>query len=312
MTAETIQTLKPSISLSYGAQSPGRSAWRFMRRWPIAPLVVLLLLLIAGLFSPLVAPHDPEFQTLSARLAAPSLWGSDWYDEHPRVEQRYIFGADHVGRDVLSRVIFGSRISLLVIITSLPAGVIVGTSLGLTAGYFGGKIDEVIMRLWDIWAAIPFLLIALVIATVAGSGLWMVIGILALASWSAFVRNVRAETLTLKDREFVNQARIMGASPFRVMFRHILPNLVNTVVVIATLRVGGLILAEASLSFLGIGIPKSTPTWGNMISDGRGFLDDGYWISLFPGLALFLVVMSFNFTGDWLRDRWDPRLRQLD
>lgn len=290
---------------------PGRG-WHLFRRWPIAPIAVLLLLLVSGLFAPWIAPHDPEFQTLSARLAEPVIWGSDWYQEHPRVQDRYLFGADHVGRDVLSRVIYGSRISLLVIATALPVGVVVGTLLGLVAGYYGGKIDEVIMRIWDIWAAIPFLLVALVIATVAGSGLWLVMGILALASWSAFVRNVRAETLSLRNREFVFQARIMGASSMRIMLRHVLPNLINTVVVIATLRVGGLILAEASLSFLGIGIPKSTPTWGNMISDGRGFLDDGLWISLFPGLALFLVVMSFNFTGDWLRDRWDPRLRQID
>ncbi len=312
MATQTVQAATVASRQSKYRKSAGVSVWRLIRRWPVAPMVVLIALLVSGLFSPWVAPQDPEFQTLAARLAEPSIWGSDWYDEHPRVEERYLFGADHVGRDVLSRVIFGSRISLLVIATSLPAGVIVGTGLGLIAGYVGGKVDEVIMRLWDIWAAIPFLLVALVIATVAGSGLWLVIGILALASWSAFVRNVRAETLALRDRDFVYQARIMGASPVRVMVRHILPNLINTVVVIATLRVGGLILAEASLSFLGIGIPKSTPTWGNMISDGRGFLDDGWWISLFPGLALFLVVMSFNFTGDWLRDRWDPRLRQLD
>lgn len=311
----TVRALEPGRSIArqpVKRRSLPRRGWHLFRRWPIAPVAVLFLLLVSGLFAQWIAPHDPEFQTLSARLAEPTIWGSDWYDEHPRVEDRYFFGADHVGRDVLSRVIYGSRISLLVIATALPAGVVVGTLLGLVAGYYGGKIDELIMRIWDIWAAIPFLLVALVIATVAGSGLWLVMGILALASWSAFVRNVRAETLSLRNREFVFQSRIMGASSLRVMLRHILPNLINTVVVIATLRVGGLILAEASLSFLGIGIPKSTPTWGNMISDGRGFLDDGIWISLFPGLALFLVVMSFNFTGDWLRDRWDPRLRQID
>ncbi len=312
MTAKALKHVTMAASRPERKRSLAGRGWYLIRRWPIAPVKVLFLLLVSGLFAPWLAPHDPEFQTLSARLAEPTIWGSDWYEEHPRVENRYLFGADHVGRDVLSRVIYGSRISLLVIATALPVGVIIGTLLGLMAGYYGGKTDEVIMRVWDIWAAIPFLLVALVIATVAGSGLWLVMGILALASWSAFVRNVRAETLSLRDREFVFQSRIMGASSVRIMLRHILPNLINTVVVIATLRVGGLILAEASLSFLGIGIPKSTPTWGNMISDGRGFLDDGIWISLFPGLALFLVVMSFNFTGDWLRDRWDPKLRQID
>ena len=171
--------------------------------------------------------------------------------------------------------------------------------------------DTVIMLVWNIWAAIPFLLIALIVAAVVGNSLPMLMGLLAMVSWAAFVRNVRAEVLTLKERDFVAQARIAGAGPLRVIWRHILPNVINTVVVIATLRVGGLILAEASLSFLGVGIPKPQATWGNMVSDGREYLSDAWWISFWPGLAIFLVVMSLNFVGDWLRDKWDPRLRQV-
>ena len=212
---------------------------------------------------------------------------------------------------MLSRIIDGARISLLVVAVSLAAGITVGVSLGLLAGYYSGVIDEIISRIWDIWASIPFLLIALIIATVVGNSLWTVMGLLAMLSWSAFVRNVRAEVLTLKERDYVYQARIIGSNPLHILRRHILPNVINTIVVIATLRVGGLILAEASLSFLGVGIPKPQATWGNMIADGNQYLRDAWWISLFPGIAIFMVVMSLNFLGDWLRDRWDPRLRQL-
>jgi peptide/nickel transport system permease protein len=269
-----------------------------------------LLLVFAGVFAPLIAPHDPNEQTLRAR-AAPGFWGKQWYVEHPNITRRYFLGADYVGRDVLSRMIDGAKISLLVVGVALGAGMTIGTTLGLLSGYFSGMTDTVITLIWNIWAAIPFLLIALIVATVVGNSLPMLMGLLAMVSWAAFVRNVRAEVLTLKERDFVAQSRIAGASSLRVMWRHILPNVINTVVVIATLRVGGLILAEASLSFLGVGIPKPQATWGNMVSDGREYLSDAWWISFWPGLAIFLVVMSLNFVGDWLRDKWDPRLRQV-
>ena len=295
-----------------GSVRPGPlfTAFRFVRRYPLLPIAVILLMLVCGIFAPWIAPKDHLEQELRARGAAP-IWNPDWYVENPRVQGRYFLGADQVGRDVLSRMIFGARISIMVVGVALGTGTIVGTTLGLLAGYFGGIIDEVIMRFWDMWAATPFLLIALVIGVVIGNSIPIVMGLLAMVSWSAFVRNVRAEVLTLKEREYVATARIAGAGPFRIILRHILPNVMNTIVVIATLRVGGLILAEASLGFLGVGIPKPTPTWGNMINDGRGYLDTAWWISFFPGLAIFMVVMSMNFFGDWLRDRWDPRLRQV-
>jgi peptide/nickel transport system permease protein len=267
-------------------------------------------LLFAGIFAPLIEPQDPNFQTLRAR-GAPGFWNTEWYDENPNITKRYFLGADNLGRDVLSRMIDGARISLLVVAVALAAGLSVGVTLGLLAGYYGGVTDEIISRIWDMWAAIPFLLIAVIIAAVAGSSLGVVMGLLAMIAWSAFVRNVRAEVFTIKERDFVYQARIAGASPVHILWRHILPNVINTVVVIATLRVGGLILAEASLGYLGVGIPKPQATWGNMIADGNNYLTTAWWISFFPGLAIFLVVMSLNFMGDWLRDRWDPRLRQL-
>lgn len=188
---------------------------------------------------------------------------------------------------------------------------LVGTTLGLVAGYFGGHVDEVITRLVDMWLAIPFILLALVVVIVFGQSFIVLMALLALLAWVPFVRNIRAEVLVLKTRDFVAISRISGASATRIMVRHILPNVFNTVVVLATLRVGQLILTESILSFLGAGIPPPTPAWGVMVSDGRNYIASAWWISFFPGIAILLVVMAFNFVGDWLRDRLDPRLRQI-
>ncbi len=212
---------------------------------------------------------------------------------------------------MLSRLIYGSRVSLLVVAISLTSGMLVGTPLGLIAGYFGGHVDELITRLVDIWLAVPFILIALVVVIVMGQSFIVLMGLLALLAWVPFVRNVRAEVLVLKTRDFVALGKVAGASHTRLLYRHILPNVLNTVMVIATLRVGQLILTESILSFLGAGIPPPTPAWGVMVSDGRDYLSDAWWISFFPGMAILLVVMAFNFIGDWVRDRLDPRLRQL-
>ena len=194
---------------------------------------------------------------------------------------------------------------------ALVTGTVVGTLLGLIAGYFGGILDEVIMRIVDIWFAFPFLMIALLIAAVVGQGVWTIMGLLALLVWSSYVRYIRAEVLTLRERDYVSLARVAGASTPRILIKHLLPGVTNTVVVVATLRAGQLVLAEASLSFLGAGIPPPTPTLGSMIADGRDYLRDAWWISVYPGITIFLMVMSLNFLGDWLRDRIDPRLRQL-
>jgi peptide/nickel transport system permease protein len=274
-----------------------------LRRWPVLPLAVLAVLIVAAIFAPLLAPRDPIKQSLNDRHVPPA-----WFKEGT---SRYVLGADHVGRDVLSRVIFGARISMLVVGISLSTGLLVGSTLGLVAGYFGGWMDEIIMRVVDIWLSLPFLLIALVVAITIGKGFAIVMGLLALLAWSAFVRNVRAEVLSLKTRDYVALAKVSGASPLRILMRHIAPGVVNTIIVIATLRVGQLILAEAALSFLGVGIPAPTPAWGLMIAEGRDYLATAWWVSFFPGMAIFLVVMSLNFVGDWLRDRFDPRLRQL-
>jgi peptide/nickel transport system permease protein len=223
----------------------------------------------------------------------------------------HILGGDNIGRDLLSRIIHGARVSLVVTTVALTSGLLVGISMGLVAGYFGGLIDELIMRITDIWLGLPFILIAIVVVIALGQSFMILIILLALLSWTPFVRNIRGEVLSLKTRDYVSLARVAGASTFRLMVYHIFPGVMNTVIVIATLRVGQLILTEAILSFLGAGIPSPTPAWGAMVNDGRGFISDAWWISFFPGFCIFLIVMSLNFLGDWMRDRFDPRLRQL-
>jgi len=280
--------------------------YAFLRRWPILPGIVLALLVISAIFAPWIAPQEPNVQALRDRNAPP-VWIAD---EERELTQSYLLGADQVGRDVLSRIIYGARISLAVAGVALVSGLVVGVTLGLVAAWYGGVIDEIIARAVDIWHALPFLLVAIVVVTLFGGSLTVLMGVLAMVSWAGFVRNVRADVLTLREREYVLMARVCGASPARVIVRHILPGVVPTIMVIATLAVGGLILTEATLSFLGAGIPAPTPSWGLMVSEGREYLTTAWWSSFFPGLAIFLVVMSLNFMGDWIRDFTDPRLRQ--
>ncbi|MXY47532.1 MAG: ABC transporter permease [Chloroflexi bacterium] len=276
---------------------------QFLRNWPVLSIIILSVMVFIAVMAPLVSPHDPLFSSLRARNTPPIWYGDGTW--------AYILGADTIGRDMLSRLFYGARISLMVMAFSLIFGTIIGTALGLIAGYFGGIIDEVIMRLVDIFLGLPFVLVAMVLALVLGTSLTTMIIVLAVLTWAGFVRNVRGEVLSLRERDYVALARIAGASLPRILVMHILPGVINTVLVIATLRSGQLILAESFLSFLGAGIPPPTPTWGAMIADGRNYLRDAWWISFFPGLAIFLTVMALNFLGDWLRDKLDPRLRQL-
>jgi len=275
----------------------------FVRRWPVFPGVILAVLALVALFAPLISPHPPLKANLRERNTPP-VWFAEGSSTH-------LLGTDTIGRDVLSRLIHGSRVSLMVAAVALASGTVVGTGLGLVAGYFGGLVDEVITRIVDIWLGLPFVLVAMVIAVVVGASLTTMIALLALLAWTGFVRNVRGEVLTLRDREYVQLARVSGASTTRILAQHILPGVINTVLVLASLRIGQLILVESFLSFLGAGIPPPTPTWGSMIADGRDYLRDAWWISVFPGVAIFLTVSSLNFFGDWVRDWLDPRLRQL-
>ena len=278
-------------------------AYQFIRRWPVIPIALVVLLVLCAAFAGLLAPHDPERGDLRERNVPP-LWSAEGDTKH-------ILGTDPQGRDILSRIIFGARISLIIAAVVLCSGGVGGTLLGLIAGYAGGFVDELIMRFVDITLAVPFILVAMVVVIVAGQSFTIIVILLVAFSWNAFARQVRAETLQLKTADYVALATVAGASTWRIMYRHILPGVSSTLLVIATLRVGQLILTESILSFLGVGIPPPTPAWGVMIADGRSYLATAWWVAFFPGMAIFLTVLAFNFLGDWLRDWFDPRLRQI-
>jgi len=283
-----------------------RISWptlRWLRRWPAFSVVILLTLIVTGIFAPWIAPHEHELPNLRERHKPPSFVS---------FESQHLLGTDSLGRDVLSRIIFGARVSLIVAGVSLSISGTVGTLLGLVSGYYGGWVDEIIMRLVDIKMSLPFILLGMVIVVVLGRSFAVLVGILAFWFWTGFARQVRGEVLGLKETDFVKLARVSGASTTRILWRHLLPGVLNTVVVIATLQVGSVILAEASLSFLGVGVPPPIPAWGSMVAAGRIYITHAWWISLFPGLAIALLVLAVTFMGDWLRDRLDPRLRQLE
>ena len=274
-----------------------------MRRYPVVPFFIIALLVFAAIFAPLLYPHDPIRADVLQRHIPPF-----WFEEG---STKYLMGTDALGRDILSRVIGGARITLLVVVASVTTGVVIGTALGLVTGYFGGLIDDGVMRVVDAWGILPQLLIIIIIILTFGQGLLILIGVLALLSWTGAVRLVRAETLSLRSRDYVLLARVSGASDARIILRHILPGVMNMVIVTATLGTGSIILTEASLSFLGAGIPPPDPSWGKMVGDERQYVGTSWWTSFFPGLAIAMVVMSGNFLGDWIRDRYDPTLRQL-
>lgn len=279
-------------------------AWSFSRRYPVLPVTVLIVVLvIPALFADFIAPHDPIAGNIRVRLLPPA-WvdGGDWH---------YVLGTDTLGRDILSRVMFGARITAQVSIAALLVGGTIGSVLGLVAGYFGGWADHIIMRLVDINLSMPLILLALTLVVLFGPGVSTTIAVVALLLWARYARQVRAEVLTLKEMDFVARARVAGASNMRIIFRHIFPNVINTLIVLATLQVGNVILLEASLSFLGAGIPPPDPAWGVLIAEGRDFIATAWWLSVIPGLVIMVTVLSMNVFGDWLRDHLDPKLRQL-
>ncbi|SFB10742.1 peptide/nickel transport system permease protein [Poseidonocella pacifica] len=285
------------------AQRPRRSLWQRSRDFPILPLAVLLIVfIIPAFFAHWIALHDPYVPNLRARLQPPIFFGGTW---------EYPLGTDRLGRDIYSRIVHGAWYVLAVSFIGILVGVVVGTTLGLIAGYVRGWFDGFVMRLVDISLALPAMLLALALAAAMGASFLSVVIVVGFALWAYFARQVRAEVLLLRNADFVARSRVAGSSHFRILFRHILPNVTNTIVVLATLQVGIAIMLDASLSFLGIGIPRPTPTWGLLVSDGRDFIATDWWIAFFPGLAIMLTVLSVNMIGDWLRDTLDPRLRQV-
>lgn len=279
-------------------------AMRQARRYPLVPLALLtFLLVVPAALAPLIAPYDPLRGSLANRLRPP-VWQQGGSIDYP-------LGTDKLGRDILSRIIYGARVSLAVSLAAILVGGVLGTALGLASGYFGGKVDAVIMRLVDISLSFPTILVALVLVAAVGPSFGTVITVVVVFLWARYARLVRGETLAIKERDFVARARVAGASHVRIMSRYIFPNVVNSLVVLATLQVGYVILLESTLSFLGAGLPRPTPAWGLMIADGRELIVTAWWVSMFPGLAIMLTVLALNLLGDWLRDHLDPKLRNV-
>lgn len=276
------------------------------------PLTVMVLFFVCAIFADLgwmglpdagIAPYDPNKQVVRDRFLPPAFMEGGKSD--------YLLGTDKLGRDILSRVVHGARVSLSVSLLAIFITAAIGTVLGILAGYIKGRVDGFVMRIVDMALSFPFLLLAMLLAVAIGPGFWTVVFALSVLGWAGYARMIRGESLRIGQSDFVAQARVSGASPLRIMLRHIFPNIVNSLIIIMTLQVGMMILAEAALSYIGIGITAPTASWGSMVSDGRAELDRAWWISVFPGICIGLVVMSGNFLGDWIRDKLDPRLRQL-
>jgi peptide/nickel transport system permease protein len=280
-------------------------AWRSMvaSRWALIGMIILVVAVFVAIFGPALAPFDPNRQNIMLRLVEPG-------GEGPRGAV-FLLGSDALGRDVLSRLLYGARVSLMVGFAAILVGGTLGVIAGLASGYFGGWVDDVIMRLGDIQLAFPFILLAIMFLVVLGPGLMNIILVLGIGQWITYARIVRAETLSLREKEYVEAARAMGDSTLSIMFRTILPNIMAPLTVIASFNVASVILSEAALSFLGLGVPPSVPTWGSMLSESREhLLSNRWWLAVFPGLAIVFVVLAFNIIGDWLRDYLDPRLRE--
>src|SRR5579864_4180558 len=287
------------------AAGSGRRWLRLARGLPVLPLAILIPFVVIAVFANAIAPYDPTEPIPGAKIFEPPFWA---HGANPLA----LLGTDFQGRDVLSRLIFGARVSLIVgVMGTIVAGSI-GTVLGILAGYIGGWVDQVIMRVTDAWLALPALTFAIFLAAIVGPSMWNIVIILGAVYWTRYARIVRGEVLSLKEREFVRLAIVAGCSKASIMRRHILPNVVNSAIVLATLMLGVVIVAEASLSFLGVGVPPPQPAWGLMLADGKEGLMVGYWwLTVLPGCCIMLMVLSANLLGDWLRVKLDPQLRQL-
>jgi peptide/nickel transport system permease protein len=271
---------------------------------PLVPVGILIALALMAIFADFIAPYNPEIGILGDRFKPPA-WVAGGSEQH-------LLGTDHLGRDVLSRLIFGARVSLVVGFTAVIFAGCVGTLLGILSGYLGGWVDQVIMRITDAWLAIPGLTFAIFLAAIVGPSAMNIVIILGAVYWTRYARVVRGEVLSLRERDFVRLAIVAGCSKWTIMKKHILPNVVNSSIVLATLMLGVVVVVEASLSFLGVGVPPPQPAWGLMLADGKKGLMAGYWwLTVFPGTCIAMLVLSANILGDWLRVKLDPQLRQL-
>jgi peptide/nickel transport system permease protein len=282
--------------------------WRFaslrIEGFPWIPAIIIGIIALVAVFADVLAPYNPEIGVLGDRFRPPA-WQAGG-------SQAYLLGTDHVGRDVLSRLIFGARVSMVVGFTAVIVAGLLGTTLGILSGYLGGWVDQVIMRVTDTWLALPALTFAIFLAAVVGPSQWNIVIILAAVYWTRYARVIRGEVLSLRERDYVRLAIVAGCSKKTIMRRHILPNVLNSAIVLGTLMLGIVIVTEAALSFLGVGVPPPKPAWGLMLADGKKGLMAGYWwLTVLPGLCIMFMVLSANLLGDWLRVKLDPQLRSL-
>jgi len=270
---------------------------------PLIPLSIIVVFVFSAVFADLITFHDAYKVNLPDRLIPP-FWQDGGSLSHP-------LGTDPLGRDVLVRIIYGTRVSIIIAGAALTIGGGFGTLVGLTAGFYGGKVDTLLMRLADITLAFPLILFAILMVMVIGPSMMNVIVAISLVLWARYARVIRGEVLGLMQRDFIARARVSGASDWRIMMRHLLPNVMPTLIVLLTLQVGWVIIVEASLSFLGAGIPPPTPAWGSMLAEGREYVSTAWWVTTAPGIAIMLVVLAFNLSGDWLREKLDPKQRSI-
>ncbi|WP_366922039.1 ABC transporter permease [Metallumcola ferriviriculae] len=272
----------------------------FKRKTAVVGLLITVAVILMAIFAPYVAPHDPEKVELALRLKPP-FWLENGSLNYP-------LGTDSLGRDVLSRIIFGSQKSILVSFLATVISCVLGVILGLISGYYGGTLDTVITRLGDIQLAFPLILLSIAVIAVLGASTLNLIIVFGIANWVVYARVARGAVLSVKEKEYVEGSRAAGCSDSRIIIYHIFPNICAPIIVIATLSLAGIIISESSLSFLGLGVPPPKPTWGGMLSEGRQYLYDGWWVATFPGLAIMLTVLGVNLFGDGLRDAYDPKL----
>ena len=296
-------SINTTVAGGLALRERSRKAAETLRRAPLIPLAIIFIVIFTATFAPLLSPYSTTKPSLADRLTPPA-WqeGGSW--AHP-------IGTDALGRDLATRLMHGGRVSMLVALFTLAIGGGIGTAIGLISGYFGGRIDAVLMRSADSTLAFPIILFAILLVVAVGANLANVVVAIALVLWARYARVIRGEVLALRERDFIARARVAGCSHFRIVMFHLFPNTVNTLLVLLTLQVGWVVIVEASLSFLGAGIPPPTPAWGSMVSDGREYVDTAWWVSATPGIAIMLTVVAFNLFGDWLRDTLDPKLRQV-
>ncbi len=299
---QDVRAMETTAMLPRRRQSAAVATFRWVRSVPIVPLLILGIVVAAGIFAPIIEPHDPNHPDLLQALKPPVGWGGDW---------SYPLGTDSLGRDTFSRMIDGARISLFVGLAVVIGAGGLGTLLAVLAGYFRGWVDVIISRVTDVFLAVPFLLVAISIVGALGASTKNLVMVLVFMTWAGYTRVLRGEVLRIRDSDFVKLAHVAGCSNRRILWRHIFPNIVNPLIILATLQLSAVIIIEASLSFLGLGVPAPQATWGGMLSAGKDYIGVQNALTIFPGLAIALTCLSINLIGDWLRRRLDPRFRQI-